>query len=317
METKKRLVFLCRGYGVVNRGVEAHVKELSLRLSERFYVEIFSGSDADSLQKVLKGKFDLVIPTNGRIQALKMSMGRIIGGYKVLIVAHAGIGKDEIWNLLTMPDVYVALTDYELSWAKKNAVKSKLIKIPNGIDLKEFNPKGDKVDLGLDKPVVLSVGALEWYKHHDLAIQAVSKLDASLLIVGEGSLKNYLEKMGNELLGKKRFKVMKAEYSRMPSIYRSANLFTLPSWDREAFGIVYLEAMASGLPVVAPDDLSRKEIIGEAGIFTDVFDIGKYSDSIYKSLNNKWSDLPIKQSEKFSWDKIADKYAELILEICK
>lgn len=316
-EKKSRIVFLCRDYGVVDRGVEAYVKELSSRLNKKFHVEIFSGQDSDSLQKVINGKFDLVIPTNGRLQALKMSLGRLVGGYKTLTAAHAGIGKDEIWNLLTMPDVYVALTGFELNWAKKFKVNSKLAKIPNGIDLETFNPKGDKVDLGLNKPIVLCSGALEWYKHHDLAIQAASELNASLLIVGEGKLKNELKEMGNKLLGKKRFKIMEAEYSQMPSLYRSVSLFTLPSWDREAFGIVYLEAMACGLGVVAPDDLSRREIIGDAGIFTDVYNLQKYADSIEQALNKNWSDLPLKQAEKFSWDKIAEKYSELILKICK
>lgn len=316
MEKKYRLVFLCRDFGKVSRGVEAHVEELSSRLSKKFHVEIFSGKGADSVQKVINGKFDLVIPTNGRMQAFKMSLGRLFGGYKILTAAHAGIGKDEIWNLLTMPDVYVALTDLELSWAKKIALRSKLVKIPNGVDLEEFNPEGSRIDFGLDKPVVLSVGALEWYKHHDLAIQAVSELNASLLIVGEGKLKNELEEMGNKLLGKKRFKIMKAEYSQMSSLYRSASLFTLPSWDREAFGIVYLEAMASGLAVVAPDDLSRKEIIGEAGILVNVFESSKYSEALEEALSRDWKNIPRQQAEKFSWEKIAQMYEELILKLC-
>lgn len=317
MEKKYRLVFLCRDFGKVNRGVEAHARQLSSRLSKKFHVEIFSGQDADSLKKVINGKFDLVIPTNGRMQAFKMSLGRLFGGYKILIAAHAGIGKDEIWNLLTLPDVYVALTDHELNWAKSIALKSNLVKIPNGVDLEEFNPEGSRIDFGLDKPLVLSAGALEWYKHHDLAIQAVSKIKASLLIVGDGTLKSELEKLGHELLGKKRFKIVKAEYGQMPSVYRSAELFTLPSWDREAFGIVYLEAMASGLPIVAPDDVSRKEIIGEAGIFVNVFGLAEYSRAIEKALGYDWKNTPRQQAEKFSWEKIAKMYEELIFKLCK
>lgn len=319
MEEKKlKIVFLCRDYGVVNRGVESHVEELSKRLKQKFDVSIFSGKDSDNLKKINNGKFDLVIPTNGRSQSLKVSLGRLTEKYKVLIAAHAGIGRDEIWNLLTFPNVYVALTDHELQWAKKYAFGIQLEKIPNGIDLEKFKPNGTKRKIDLEGPVILSVGALDWYKYHDLAIKAVAKLQkSSLLIVGDGPEKNNLENLGNQLLGEKRFKIIKADYHHMPEIYRSADLFTLPSWNREAFGIVYLEAMASGLAVVAPNDLSRHEIIGDAGILVNVFNSEEYAKSLNDALNKKWGNAPRSQAEKFSWDKIAAEYEKLILKICQ
>lgn len=317
MEEKRiKLVFLCRDFGKVNRGVEAHVKELSKRLEEKFDVSVFSGNDADNLGKILTGKFDLVIPTNGRFQSLKASIGRFFGKYRVLITAHAGIGRDEVWNLLTLPDVYVALTTAEFNWAHQFALKSKLVKIPNGIDLEKFTPSGKKKDFGLKSPIILSVGALEWYKHHDLAIQAVSKLpQASLLIAGEGSKKNKLEELGKSLLSEDRFRIIKVNYEQMPEIYRSADLFTLPSWDREAFGIVYLEAMASGLGVVAPFDLSRLEIIGDAGILTDVSDPKSYAQALDQALKEDWRDKALDQAKGFSWKKIAKDYEETFEEI--
>ena len=81
-------------------------------------------------------------------------------------------------------------------------------------------------------------------------------------------------------------------------------MFTLPSWIRESFGIVYVEAMACGLAVVAPDDLPRREIIGKAGILTDVFDEEKYAKALEDALNRDWGQIPVKQAEKFSWDLI-------------
>lgn len=313
-----RIVFLCRDFGKINRGVETHVGELSKRLSQKFDVEILNGTEADNLSKVIRGRFDLVIPTNGRLQALKVSLGRLAGRYKTLIAAHAGIGRDEVWNLLTKPDVYVALTSAQLNWAKRFSFGIKMVKIPNGIDLVKFNPKGGKKSFGIQSPIILSAGALEWYKHHDLAIRAVARVPkGSLLIAGEGSQKNILEKLGKQLLGEKRFKIIKADYSEMPEIYRSANLFTLPSWDREAFGIVYLEAMSSNLPVIAPDDLSRREIIGSAGIFTDIFNVDRYAVAIQNALNRNWENLPREQAKKFSWDKIAKDYEDLVIKTFK
>ncbi|EKD90474.1 MAG: glycosyl transferase, group 1 [uncultured bacterium] len=312
MEKKKRIVFLSRYVGVVDRGVETYVLELSKRLKHDFDVEIFSNETSDDIRKVIKGKFDVVIPTNGRVQSLKVLFGKLFSKYKVIIPGQAGVGRDDLWNILiTVPDVYVALTDYEKDWAKKWAWKTIVVKIPNGVDLRRFKP-GEKIDFGLEKPVVLSVGALDWYKYHELAIKAVSRMrKGSLLIVGRGQLKKQLEDLGKRMLGN-RFKIAEFDFNDMSKVYKSGDVFTLPSWIRESFGIVYVEAMACGLAVVAPDDLPRREIIGKAGILTDVFDEEKYAKALEDALNRDWGQIPVKQAEKFSWDLIALEYKKLI-----
>lgn len=307
-----KIAILSRTQKTANRGVESVVKELTLRLSKRLIVDVFSGSDADNLGKVLKGKYDIVMPINGRWQSLKFSLGRLIGKYKLVIGGHSGIGIDDIWNICVVrPDVFIALTDYMANWAKKWAWGSQVIKINNGVDLDKFNPQGEKYEIDLPNPIILSVGALVWYKHQELVIEAVATIEnCSLLIVGDGEEKEKLTKLGNEKLAG-RFKIIQISYSEMPKIYRAANVFTLPSWDREAFGLVYLEALASGLPVVAPNDLARKEIIGDGGVLVDITSPEAYSKAIQKALEIKWGDKPRQQAEKFSWDKQAEKYLEL------
>lgn len=311
-----KIVFLSRYQNTTERGAENFVKELSSRLSKNYQVDIFFGKDADSLRKVFNGNYDLVIPINGRLQSLKFSIGRLFKKYKLLISGHSGQGRDDIWNItIVRPDVFIALTDSMLSWAKSWAFGVKIIKISDGVDIEKFKPNGPKIKLDLGSPVILSVGALSWYKHHERVINAVSKLnEGSLLIVGEGQEKNNLEKLGNDKLGKN-FKITSYPFSEMPQVYRAVDLFTLPSWDREAFGMVYLEALASGLPVVAPDDLSRREILGETGIFTDVSDPEKYSKAIQTALKNPYKEKSRMQAEKFSWDIIAKEYERVIFNI--
>lgn len=313
-----KIAFLNRYQFKVERGAEIFVSELTKKLSKNHQVDILAGEDADSLEKVLKGNYDVVVPINGRVQSLKFSLLRRLGGYKLLITGHSGKGWDDIINTaLAKPDVFVALTNYQLEWAKKWAWGSKLIKIPNGIDLEKFRPEGEKIKIDLERPIILSVGALVWYKYHDRVIRAVKQLSyGSALIVGEGPDEEKLLRLGKKLLGN-RFKIAKFSYQDMPKVYRSTDLFTLPSWDREAFGIVYLEAMASGLAVVAPDDSIRREIIGEAGIFVDVTDFKKYARTIKDSLNKNWDNLPKLQAQKFSWEKIAKEYGKMMQEIIK
>lgn len=231
-----KIVFLSRYQNRASRGAETFVSELSKRLSKDFQVDIFSGEDADDVSKIIKGKYDLVIPMNGRLQSLKSALGRILGGYKLIITGQSGIGRDDIWNIaIVKPDIFVALTDSMEKWAKNWAWGSKVVKIPNGVDPERFKLSGEKINFGLQKPIVLSVGALEWYKHHEKIIAAMAKVDGgSLLIVGKGSKKDELELLGKKLLGN-RIKIISADYEDMPKIYNSCDLFTLPSWNREAF----------------------------------------------------------------------------------
>lgn len=312
-----KILFLSRYQNRFQRGAENFVLELSKRLSRNFKVDIFSGHDSDDTSKVIKGAYDIVIPINGRLQSLKSSLGRMSGKYKLLISGHSGIGRDDIWNIaVCKPDVFVALTSVMADWAKSWAWGSRVEKIPNGIDLTKFTPKGEKIKIDLPRPVILSVGALSWYKHHEKLIKAVEVLEeGSVLIVGNGEEKANLEKLGRNL--GTRFKIADFEYKDMPKLYRSCDIFSLPSWDREAFGLVYLEAMASELGIVAPDDLSRREIVGDGGIFTDVDNPVIYAQALKQGLNNNWSKRARVQAEKFSWEKVANEYQQLMMDILK
>lgn len=309
-----KIAILSRYQNRIQRGAENFVSEISKRLSERHEVNILSDRDADNVFQIINSKYDVIIPINGRFQSLKSSIGRIFGKYKLLITGHSGQGWDDILNIaIAKPDIFVALTDYLAKWASGWAWGSKVIKIPNGIDLEKFNPSGSKIRIDLPKPIILSVGALVWYKHHDMVIRVVSKIGTgSVLIVGEGPDKEKLEKLGSKLL-ENRFKIKNFNYQDMPKVYRSCDLFTLPSWSREAFGIVYLEAMASGLGVVAPDDSPRREIVGSAGLFVDVNILTKYAQAIEQALKIDWSRKARDQAEKFSWGKVANLYEKIML----
>jgi len=322
-----KIAFLSRYQNIHQRGAETFVKELSLRLSKNHKVDILSGKESDSLNKVLDGKYDVVVPINGRMQSLKMSLGRLFGKYnrftscnashyKLLISGHSGIGRDDIWNIaVARPDIFVALTDYMATWAKSWAWGSKVVKIPNGIDINKFSQEGDKLNIDLPGPIILSVGALTWYKYHDRVIRAIGEMGkGSLLIVGAGPEKEELNKLGKLVL-KDRFKICEFGYGDMPKVYRSCDLFTLPSWEREAFGIAYLEALASGLGVVAPNDSSRREIVGEAGLYTDVSDSTKYAQALTRALNLDWQKKARNQAKKFSWEKVASEYEKVMLSL--
>lgn len=306
-----KIAFLSRYQNLVNRGAEVFVLELSSRLKKNHEIDILT-AEADSFNKMLSG-YDVVIPINGGMQSFKASLGRLFKNYKVIISGQGGVGRGEIWNIaICRPNIYVALTEYMAKWVSNWAWNSKVIKIPNGVDLSRFKPEGKRIDLNLERPIIISVGALSWYKNHQKVLDAMCYLGkGSLLIVGEGEEKDNLEKKGGKVLGD-RLKILNFKHSDMPNVYRSADLFTLASWNREAFGIAYVEAMASGLGVVAPDDPSRREIVGEAGLFVNVDNPYEYAETLKVALRMNWREKGRRQAEKFSWDRIAQEYEKII-----
>jgi len=326
----------------VERGAETFVREIAKRLRKNHTVEIIS-SEATPLPRfpivwrlfldpngiqilfftlkklpyLLSQKFDVVIPVNGGWQSFLVRLVTWFYGGKMVISGQSGIGWDDAINLWSFPDVFVALSSYAQKWAIKVNPFVKVSYIPNGVDIEKFRKSQVKLELNLPHPIILCVAALEKSKRIELAIAAVSKIkNASLLVVGRGSLREKLEKRGRKLLGG-RFKIIKAKYSDMPKVYNSCDIFTLPSCSFHSFEIVLVEAMACNLPVVANDDPIRKEIVGDAGILIDPTDASAYSKALQEAINKNWGERPRRQAEKFSWEKIASRYENLFKELIR
>ena len=73
--------------------------------------------------------------------------------------------------------------------------------------------------------------------------------------------------------------------------------------------------MASNLAVVAPNDDSRREIVGMGGILTNTEDPDHFAASIREALKSDWAKLPREQAEKFDWETIAIRYEKIFLEL--
>jgi len=99
----------------------------------------------------------------------------------------------------------------------------------------------------------------------------------SLHIIGDGPLKNKLKMMiGHDKLTDL-VRIESKKYGEMPKAYQEANMFILPSkstktWE-EQYGMVLIEAMASGLPIIAYDTGAIKEVVGNAGIYINEGDV--------------------------------------------
>lgn len=342
MDKKKlSVVFLSLSYGRVNRGAETFIKEVSERLTNMgLVVDIISGRqkhakrwpllwrfyvDAQGIQvlffslrslfSLLSRRYDVVVPLDSGWQVRFIRLITWFYGGKMVVSGQSGRGWDDRNNLWCFPDTFVALNNELLRWAKKTNPFVKCERIPNGVDLNKFKDKGSSIDVSLQRPIILSVGALVLEKRLDLAIKAVSKIKSgSLLIVGEGPERFHLENLANRIL-KKRFLIKSFSHDDMPAAYRACDLFLYPTSSWESFGISMIEAMASGLAVVATEDPIRSEIVGDAGILVNPKSADEFSHAIEEALKIKWGLKPRYQAEKFDWDKIANDYYKLLINL--
>ncbi len=277
-----KVAFLSQWQGVNTRGIETYVDELSRRLINlghhvNIHKNIWDHINPDS---------EIIISTNGRFDAILAKLWCLFRRAKLIIPGQSGFGWDDKLNLWLFPDVFVGLTNFQSAWARRINPWVKTITIPNGVDLDKFNPKIKPINAKLKKPIILNVGVVDSFKRQDLLLKA-SKYP--VLLVGKG---------GN----------MAFVHKDMPRVYTACDLFSYPTSPQESFGIAILEAMASGLAVVATDDPIRREIVGDAGLFVDPTDTIAYSEALEKAMHMNWGNKPRQQAEKFSWDAIAKQY---------
>lgn len=166
--------------------------------------------------------------------------------------------------------------DYGRAKQFKLRKNGKLYYVPGvGIDLDEIeNIKVDikkkKAELGIQEntPVLLSVGELNKNKNHETVLQVLSKLKDKnfiYLICGRGVLKEYLERKIQELHLENKAKLL-GYRSDVIEILKIADLFIFPS-KREGLPMSVIEAMATGLPVIASNVRGNRDLIAKEKLF--------------------------------------------------
>ncbi len=128
--------------------------------------------------------------------------------------------------------------------------------IPYGIDVGEFERADPaavaEVRARYGERLILSVGRLVYYKGFEYLIRAMQQVRGRLIIIGDGPLRQKLQQLVADLgLGDKVVLAGEIQNAQVAPYYHAADLFALASIARsEAFGIVQIEAMSAGLPVV-------------------------------------------------------------------
>ncbi len=152
--------------------------------------------------------------------------------------------------------------------------------IPNMVDTQRFRPDLDggrirqRLRLPSDKPIVLLVGRIVPHKGVEHFVEAARYLpEASFLVAGEGSSLETMKRLAVAFGVEDRVRFLgRVSQENLPNLYAACDVFVLPSVSRlEAFGIVALEAMATGKPVVVADIPGVREVIedGREGLLAD------------------------------------------------
>jgi len=131
--------------------------------------------------------------------------------------------------------------------------KKKCDIIPLSIDLNVIDAEDPPpLDIDTTDPIILLVGRLNYYKGVEYLIDAMDRIEATLLIAGDGERRSALKRRARDRGVNNRIQFLGYVSDRkLASLYRAADLFVLPSVEpSEAFGIVQLEAMTRELPVV-------------------------------------------------------------------
>lgn len=212
----------------------------------------------------------------------------------------------------------------------------KFVEIPFGAQ-DDFQPRPKnpqllaKYGFSADDRVILFVGGLDsahYFKGVDLLIEAVADIadqKIKALIVGAGDLKKQYEKLAVEkgVANRVKFAGYVAD-ADLPSHYNLADIFTLPSRNKaEAFGIVLVEAMASGVPLIATDLRGVRTVVNDGvnGLIArpgDAVDLRQKLEKILadNDLAKEFSrqGLALAQ-EKYRWPRIIEKLDQLYLSL--
>jgi phosphatidylinositol alpha-1,6-mannosyltransferase len=192
-----------------------------------------------------------------------------------------------------------------------------------------------EVDVRRDgRPTLLTVARLEDdYKGHDVVLEALTTVservpDVRWVVIGDGSLRPRLEQLAADY-GVREHVCFLGDVSdeERDHWYRSAHVFVMPSrlppdGGGEGFGIVYLEAAAHGLPVVAGNVAGARDAVvhGETGLLVDPTDHLAVAAAVTRLLRDpvervRLGERGAERAAEFTWPEIAGRVEELLLKL--
>lgn len=239
-------------------------------------------------------------------------------------------------------DTLTYLAEYfriRLASALSAGAAGRIVRLAPGVDPAEFRPGAggarirDEIGIAPDRPVVVCVSRMVPRKGQDLLIRAWpavrSRVSAAplLLLVGDGPDKTRLQHLAARL-GVSDSVLFTGPVSRddLPAYYDAGTIFAMPcrtrrgGLDVEGLGIVYLEAAATGLPVITGDSGGAPDAVldGETGYVVPGRDVKKLADRLIELLADPAGATAMGEKGRawidrdWTWDRVAERLKRLL-----
>jgi glycosyltransferase involved in cell wall biosynthesis len=240
--------------------------------------------------------------------------------------------KPFLWKVLARADRIIATSpNYIRSSPYLRHFADKCAVIPLGIDLNPFdnvdNNRVQAIRQRYGSPLLLFVGKLRYYKGLEYLFEALRRIEARLLVVGTGPMEITWRALAEELnLGDKVAFLGEVSDRDLPSHYHACDLFVLPASERsEAFGVVQIEAMACGKPVICTElgtGTSWVNIHGETGLVVPPRDPKALAEAISQLLADEALRIRLgeqgrQRAKGFSQEAMIARVADLYEELCR
>ncbi|WNZ26963.1 MSMEG_0565 family glycosyltransferase [Leptolyngbya sp. NK1-12] len=235
------------------------------------------------------------------------------------------------------PDLCLCVSQYwQQQLCKRYDVHA--LRVLNGVNLQRFSPHPDGTETALrgrldltGYPIYLTVGGIEPRKNSIRLLQAFAQVlsvypEAQLVIAGGATLFDYqpyrdqffaeVERLGVSV-GSSLILPGVIPDADLPTLYRSANGFVFPSL-KEGWGLVVLEAIASGLPVVMPNQAPFTEfLLPDQAVWVDPLSVDAIAEAMLAVLKpDAIPNPPVQICASFSWQTSAkmhlDHYSKLL-----
>lgn len=262
--------------------------EESVKEQERMRVETETFAYG-ALKPLLGGEFDIIHCLEREVCNILYEHRHLFRRTPKIVFSNGGAipARD-----LPRCDFVQEHTEHNLKYSAKN----KAFMIPHGVDVNRFNPQVEsdfrsRHGIPENAFVVISVGTIcYWHKRMDYVIREVAPLkDVYLVIVGQECHDTpAIKELGYRLMGD-RVIFCAMPHDELPKAYAAADVFVLGSLF-ETFGIVYIEAMAMGLPVICTNHVNQRSIIRE-GIFIDMSKPGALSHTLQTTSRETLAEL--------------------------
>jgi phosphatidylinositol alpha-mannosyltransferase len=238
------------------------------------------------------------------------------------------VGKLLLKKWVRKLDGKIAISEPALNYARNHFPGDYNI-IPNGVDSNHFSPDVPPIeDFCDDKLNIVFIGRLEKRKGLDYLLEAYRKIkpeipESRLIVVGPGiRLRHKYEKRILRSGLKDVVFVGYASYRDLPRYYKTADIVCCPATGRESFGIVLLEAMSVGKPVVATDIQGYRGVIsnGVEGLLVPP----KNVEMLTQALTRLMTDKPLREqmgaigrlkAAEYDWEKIAQRVIDYYLTV--